>query len=133
MLGRFRDWLIGQRAKLPPRSGLSLAFGYILGHWDALNRYTTDGRLEADNNLAENLLRGIALGRKNFLFAGSDAGGANAAILYTLIETAKLTGIEPYAYLSDVLARIANHPINRIDELLPWRWAVERIAASRAA
>jgi hypothetical protein len=75
----------------------------------------------------------MALGRKNFLFAGSDAGGANAAILYTLIETAKLTGIEPYAYLSDVLARIANHPINRIDELLPWRWAVERIAASRAA
>jgi transposase len=133
LLSQFRDWLIGQRAKLSPRSGLSLAFGYILGHWDALNRYTTDGRLEADNNLAENLLRGIALGRKNFLFAGSDAGGANAAILYTLIETAKLTGIEPYAYLCDVLGRIADHPINRIDELLPWRWATERIAASRAA
>lgn len=90
LLARFRDWLVEQRAKLPPRGGLSLAFGYILGHWQALARFITDGRLEADNNAAENVLRGIALGRKNFLFAGSDAGGENAAILYMLIETAKL-------------------------------------------
>jgi transposase len=131
LLVGFRDWLIAQRAKLPPRGGLSLAFGYILGHWEALIRYTSDGRLEADNNTAENVLRGIALGRKNFLFAGSDAGGENAAILYTLIETAKLNGIEPYAYLSDVVARIAEHPINRIDALLPWQWAEGRIAAWR--
>jgi len=131
LLVGLRDWLIAQRAKLPPRSGLSLAFGYILGHWEALIHYTSDGRLEADNNTAENALRGIALGRKNFLFAGSDAGGENAAVLYTLIETAKLNGIEPYTYLSDVLARIAEHPINRIDALLPWQWAEGRIAAWR--
>lgn len=127
LLAWFREWLVEQRAKLPPRGGLSQAFGYILGHWAALVRFTTDGRLEADNNAAENVLRGIALGRKNFLFAGSDAGGENAAILYTLIETAKLNGVEPFAYLRDVLARIADHPINRIDELLPWQWATRQI------
>jgi transposase len=133
LLDRFREWLIAQRAKLPPRGGLSLAFGYILSNWEALVRFTTDGRLEADNNAAENVLRGVALGRKNFLFAGSDAGGANAAVLYTLIETAKLNGVEPHAYLSDVLARIADHPINRIDAFLPWAWAEQRSAARQAA
>lgn len=125
--------MVEQRAKLPPRGGLSLAFGYILGHWEALCRFTTDGRLEADNNAAENLLRGIALGRKNFLFAGSDAGGANAAIVYSLIETAKLNGVEPFAYLSDVLGRIAEHPMRRLDELLPWQWAERQAGARQAA
>lgn len=133
LLGRLRSWLVEQRAKLPPRGGLSLAFGYILGHWEALCRFTTDGRLEADNNAAENLLRGIALGRKNFLFAGSDAGGANAAIVYSLIETAKLNGVEPFAYLSDVLGRIAEHPMRRLDELLPWQWAERQAGARQAA
>jgi hypothetical protein len=134
LLAQFREWLTEQRAKLPPRGGLSKAFGYILGHWQALVRFTTDGRLEADNNAAENLLRGIALGRKTYLFAGSDAGGENAAIIYTLIETAKLNGVEPFAYLSDVLDRIADHPIRRIDELLPWNWSPrERQAAGATA
>lgn len=134
LLARYREWLVAQRARLPPRGGLSKAFGYTLGHWQALARFTADGRLEADNNAAENLLRGVALGRKNYLFAGSDAGGENAAIVYTLIETAKLNGIEPFAYLSDVLARIADHPIKRIDELLPWNWSPrERQAAGAAA
>jgi transposase len=132
LLARFREWLIEQRAKLPPRGGLSKAFGYILGHWQALVRFTADGRLEADNNAAENVLRGIALGRKNYLFAGSDAGGENAAIIYTLIETAKLNGVEPFAYLSDVLARIADHPIKRIDELLPWNWSPREHQAAGA-
>jgi len=78
-------------------------------------------------------LRGVALGRKNYLFAGSDTGGENAAIIYTLIETAKLNGIEPFAYLRDVLGRIADHPINRIDELLPWNWAAQQTTAQQVA
>ena len=83
-------------------------------------RYVDDGLVEIDNNAAERALRTIALGRKNYLFAGSDAGGERAAIIYSLIGTAKLNDIDPQAYLARVLARIADHPINRIDELLPW-------------
>ncbi len=85
--------------------------------------YLTDGRSEFDNNAAERSMRALALGRKNYLFAGSDAGGERAASAYTLIETAKLNGADPQAWLTDVLGRIADHPINRIDELLPWRFA----------
>ena len=133
ILDRFRAWIVERRTQLPPRGSLSLALGYALGHWAALVRYTTDGRLEIDNNRAENALRGIALGRKNFLFAGSDAGGENAAIIYTLIETAKLNGIEPFAYLRDVLGRIADHPVNRIAELLPWEWAARQGTVREAA
>jgi transposase len=133
LLDRFHAWIVERRAKLPPRGSLSLALGYALGQWAALVRYTTDGRLEIDNNRAENVLRGIALGRKNYLFAGSDTGGENAAIVYTLIEAAKLNGIEPFAYLRDVLGRIADHPINRLDELLPWTWAARQDGAEQAA
>jgi transposase len=133
LLDRFHAWIVDRRTKLPPRGSLSLALGYALGQWTALVRYTTDGRLEIDNNRAENVLRGIALGRKNYLFAGSDTGGENAAIVYTLIETAKLNGIEPFAYLRDVLGRIADHPINRLDELLPWEWAARQSTAPKAA
>ena len=88
--------------------------------------------MEIDNNRAENTLRGVALGRKNWLFAGSDNGGKRAALIYTLIETCKLNGVDPFAYLRDVLTRIADHPINRIDELLPWTWtsANDRAAAA---
>lgn len=90
----------------------------------ALSRFLDDGGLEADNNIAENALRGIALGRKNYLFAGSDAGGERAAAIYTLIGTARLNGVNPEAWLINVLACIADgHPINRIEELLPWRWS----------
>jgi hypothetical protein len=81
-----------------------------------------NGRIEIDNSAAERALRGVAVGRKNYLFAGADSGGDRAAIAYTLIETAKLNGVNPEAWLADVLARIADHPINRVDELLPWRW-----------
>jgi transposase len=133
LLDRFHAWIVERRAKLPPRGSLSLALGYALGQWAALVRYTTDGRLEIDNNRAENVLRGIALGRKNYLFAGSDTGGESAAIVCTLIETARLNGIEPFVYLRDVLGRIADHPINRLDELLPWTWAARHDEAVNAA
>ena len=91
--------------------------------WEALLRYVDDGRIEIDNNAAERALRAVALGRKNYLFAGSDAGGERAAAIYSLIGTAKLNGLDPEAYLRDVLSRIADHPINRIEELLPWNVA----------
>ena len=89
---------------------------------DALSRFAVEARLEADNKIAENALRGIAIGRKNYLFAGSDGGGERAAALYTIVQTAKLNGVNPEAYLRDILANIADgRPISRIDELLPWQ------------
>ncbi len=93
---------------------------YSLTRWRVLTRYLDDGRIEIDNNAAERALRGVSLGRKNYLFMGSDAGGERAAAIYSLVETAKLNGLDPEAYLREVLTRIAEHPINRIDELLPW-------------
>ena len=103
-----------------------------MGRWEALTRYLHDGRIEIDNNAAERSIRGIALGRKNYLFAGSDAGGGRAATIYSLIETAKLNGIDPEAWLRDVLARIADHPINRVAELLPWNCPVSPSQAQAA-
>src|SRR5882724_2045441 len=91
-------------------SQLAGAIRYALNRWTALTRYRDDGRLEIDNNIAERAIRGIALGRKNWLFAGSDQGGERAAAIYTLIETAKLNGVDPQAWLTDVLARLATHP-----------------------
>jgi len=95
----------------------------VLTRWTALTRYRDDGRIEIDNNAAERSLRAVALGRKNYLFCGSDAGGERAAAIYSLIGTAKLNDIDPQAYLRYVLERIADHPINRIEELLPWNVA----------
>jgi hypothetical protein len=119
-LTEMQAWFEAQMARLPPKASLAQAIRYGLSNWLALIRYADDGRLEIDNNRAENTMRGVALGRKNWLFAGSDAGGERAAAIYSLIETCKLNGINPFAYLRDVLGRIANHKINRIDELLPW-------------
>ena len=102
------------------KSEIAAAISYALGRWHALLRYCEDGLLEIDNNAAERALRAVAIGRKNYLFAGSDAGGERAAAIYSLLGTAKLNGINPEAYLNSVLSRIADHPINRIGELLPW-------------
>lgn len=97
------------------------------GYGHVREAYTQDGRLEIDNNLAENALRGIAVGRKNWLFAGADCGGERAAAMYSLLETAKLNGVNPQVWLTDVLDRIGKgHPINRLDELLPWAWKAAR-------
>src|SRR5690606_7795617 len=98
---------------------------YALSRWPALVRYRDDGRVEIDNNAAERALRAVALGRKNYLFAGSDAGGERAAAIYSLVGTAKLNGLDPEAYLRHILGRIAEHPINRVTELLPWNIAGE--------
>lgn len=99
---------------------MALAIGYAMSNWRALIRFVDDGRMEAHNNIAERALRGVAIGRKNYLHLGSDSGGERAAVIYSLLGTAKLNGLNPRAYLRHVLDRIAEHPINRIDELLPW-------------
>lgn len=125
LLESLKQWLEATLGKLSRKSDTALAVRYALGRWEALLRYVDDGRIEIDNNAAERALRTVALGRKNYLFAGSDAGGERAAAIYSLIGTAKLNDIDPVAYLRDVLTRIADHPINRIDELLPWKLASE--------
>ena len=124
-LDALKTWFEAMRLQISSKSDLSKAMRYALVRWTALSRYLDDGRLEIDNNIAERAMRGVALGRKNWLFAGSDSGGEHAAALYSLIETAKLNDIDPEAYLSNVLARIADHPIKRIEDLLPWNWAAE--------
>jgi transposase len=131
LLDAFHAWAVDQRRRLSGKAPLGKALQYALSRWDALTRYIEDGRLSIDNNLAERLLRGIAVTRKNFLFLGSDAGGDRAAILYTVIESAKLNGLDPEAYLANVLARLARgHPNNRLDELLPWNFMPPLAAAA---
>ena len=127
-----KAWAEEIAPQLSGRSELAAAFRYMLARWLALNQCFDDGRLSLDNNPAERALRGVAIGRKNYLFAGSDRGGERAAAMYSLIETAKLNGINPEAYLRDVLARIADHPNNRIIELLPWNWQSPEQAAKAA-
>jgi transposase len=123
LLQELHAWLNDTLARLSAKSDLAQAIGYTLTRWRSLTRYCEDGRIEIDNNAAERALRGVALGRKNYLFQGSDRGGERAAALYSLLESAKLNGLDPQAYLREVLARIAEHPINRIEQLLPWNMA----------
>ncbi|HEY9199736.1 MAG TPA: IS66 family transposase [Gammaproteobacteria bacterium] len=120
LLEAMHAWLSGLLGRVSAKSQIAQAIGYSLVRWRSLTRYVDDGTIEIDNNAAERALRGVALGRSNYLFMGSDAGGERAAALYSLVETAKLNGLDPEAYLREVLGRIAEHPINRIDELLPW-------------
>jgi len=116
----WRLWLDGMLKQLPRKSGTAEAIRYAITRWVALGRFIHDGTIEIDNNAAERSIRPIALGRKNWLFAGSNKGGERAAGVLSLIETAKLNGLDPEAYLRAVLERIADHPINRINDLLPW-------------
>ena len=120
LLTSLEQWFQQTLQKLSQKSDLAKAINYALRRWPALLRYCDDGHLEIDNNAAERSLRAVALGRKNYLFAGSDAGGQRAAAIYTLIGSAKLNGLDPEAYLTYVLGKIADHPINRIVEFLPW-------------
>jgi transposase len=120
ILDELQRWLSATLAQVSAKSPMALAIGYAMSNWRALIRFVDDGRIEAHNNIAERALRGVAIGRKNYLHLGSDAGGERAAVIYSLLGTAKLNGLNPRAYLRHVLDRIAEHPINRIDELLPW-------------
>jgi transposase len=126
-------WLREQRAKLSRGNDLARAMDYLLKRWPAFTRFLDDGRICLSNNAAERALRGIALGRKSWLFAGSDRGGQRAAVLYSLIVTAKMNDVDPQAWLADVLARIAEHPAHRINELLPWHWRPSSVPRSQAA
>ena len=126
------DWLHKTLSALSKKSELAKAIRYALSNWVALTRYCDDGRLEADNNTAERALRAVALGRKNWLFAGSDDGGERAAAIYTLLGTAKLNELNPESYLRYVLECIPDHPINRIDDLLPWN-VLSRLPSLRLA
>jgi transposase len=133
LLEDLQQWLRETARKTSRKSDLAAAIGYTLSRWTALTRYCQDGRLEIDNNAAERALRAVALGRKNYLFAGSDAGGDRAAAFYSLIGSAKLNGLDPEAYLREVLTRIADHPINRIEDLLPWNLAQAAATAIKSA
>jgi transposase len=132
ILDALHGWLGAQRRRLSAKNALARAIQYALTRWAALTRYAADGWLAIDNNPAERALRGIAITRKNFLFLGSEAGGERAAILYTVLESAKLNGLDPEAYLADVIDRMARgHAVNRLDQLLPWNW--QRQPAKMAA
>lgn len=122
LVSELESWMRETRAKLSRHGDLAKAMNYMLTRWDAFSRFVGDGRICLTNNAAERALRGIALGRKAWLFAGSDRGGERAAAMYSLIVTAKLNDIDPRAWLADVLARIADHPAARLHELLPWNW-----------
>ena len=124
LLESLKQWFAETLEKLSRKSDTAMAVRYALGRWEALIRFCDDGRIEIDNNAAERALWVVALGRKNFLFAGSDGGGESAATIYSLVGSAKLNGIDPESYLRNVLSRIADHPINRIEESLPWNVAV---------
>jgi hypothetical protein len=128
LIADLKVWLESTQSKISGKSELAKAMRYGLSRWPALCCYLNDGRVEIDNNVAERSIRGIALGRKNYLFAGSDAGGNRAAAIYSLIETCKLNDIDPEAYVRDSLGRIADHKINRIAELLPWVWKANQTA-----
>ena len=123
LLESLKNWLEESLSKLSRKSDTTRAVHYAQGRWPALIRYADDGNLKIDNNAAERSLRAVALGRKNYMFAGSNSGGERAAAMYSLIGSAKLNGVDPEAYLTYVLARIADHPVRRVGDLLPWNVA----------
>ena len=127
-------WLRGERAQLSKHAKVAKAIDYLLSpnHWPSFTRFLDDGRICLTNNAAERALRGVALGRKSWLFAGSERGGQRAATMYTMIGTAKLNGIDPQAWLADVIARISDMPMSRLPELLPWNWAASEASVKAA-
>ena len=133
LLEQMHAWLCATLPTLSAKSNLAAAINYALVRWTQLTRYCHDGRIEIDNNSAERAIRPLVLGRRNYLFAGSDAGGERAANIYSLVGTALLNAMDPYLYLRHVLERIADHPINRIEELLPWNVAANALVEARQA
>jgi hypothetical protein len=133
LVANLKSWMREQRAKLSRSNDVARAVDYMLKRWAAFTRFLEDGRVCMSNNAAERAIRGIALGRKSWLFAGSDRGGQRAAAMYSIIVTCKLNDVDPQAWLADVLARIADHPAHRIDELLPWNWQPLQKSADQAA
>ena len=132
LVAELQAYMLAQRAKLSRGHDLAKAMTYLLKRWGSFTRFLDDGRVCLSNNAAERALRGIALGRKSWLFCGSDRGGERAAAMYSLIVTAKMNDVDPQAWLADVLARIATHPAHRLDELLPWNWAPSASVAKAA-
>ncbi|HTV29681.1 MAG TPA: IS66 family transposase [Xanthobacteraceae bacterium] len=132
VVDELHTWLREQRAKVSRHNDTGKAIDYILKRWDAFSRFLDDGRLCVSNNAAERELRAVAVGRKNWTFAGSDEGGRRAAAIYTLIATAKLNGIDPQAWLAEILARLPDHPAKRIADLLPWNWRPQAVTAEAA-
>lgn len=132
LLTSFRQWLLAQKDAVLPKSPSAAAINYVLNQWDALNRYTTDGDLHIDNNISERTLKLVGIGRNNWLFLGSDAGGKTAAVLFSFTATCKHLGIDTFAYLRDVLTRLPTQPPEHLAELLPDRWQAARCAAAAA-
>jgi len=132
-LSGLESWMREQRAKLSRSNDVAKAMEYMLKRWSAFTRFLDDGRICLSNNAAERALRGIALGRKSWLFAGSDRGGQRAAAMYSIIVTAKMNDVDPQAWLTDVLTRIAEHPVHRLDELLPGNWRPLQARARQVA
>jgi transposase len=133
LVAEFEGWMRAERAKLSRHAAIAKAIDYMLTRWPAFTRVLEDGRICLSNNAAERALRGLALGRKSWLFAGSERGAERAAFMYTLIQTAKLNSVDPQAWLADVLARIADTPQTKLAELLPWNWDGESLPRQQAA
>ena len=132
-MDKLKEWLDHEdQQRVLPKSPIGEAIGYARNHWAALERYLEAGYLEIDNGASERAMKPVALGRKNWLFAGSAAGGRTAAILMSLCTTCKTLGVDPLAYLTDVLGRVSTHPNSRLEELLPDRWQAIRAEAAKA-
>jgi transposase len=133
ILADLEPWLRQQQERLSRKSEVGKAIAYTTRRWEALTRFMSDGRICMSNNAAERALRGVAVGRRNWTFAGSDRGGERAAAIYTMIESAKLNGVDPQAWLADIFARLPDHPAKRITDLLPWNWRAALGASAAAA
>jgi transposase len=133
LVAGLQTWMGYERRKLSGGNDVAKAMDYMLKRWTVFARFVDDGRIFLTNNTAESGLRGIALGRKSWLFAGSDRGGQRAAVIYSLLVSAKMNDTDPQAWLAYVLANIARHPIRKLDQRLPWNWRLQETATRKAA